>query len=75
MNRKIELNEEKRIAMISAIKDFFHKEREEELGDLASALVLNFFMEKLAPEVYNQGVYDSCTYMHKKVDDLIEIQM
>jgi uncharacterized protein (DUF2164 family) len=71
---KIELNKEKRDFMISEIKDFFLKERDEELGDLASALVLDFFMNKLAPEAYNQGVYDSCQYMRKKVEDLLEIQ-
>jgi len=74
VNDKIELNEEKRIAMISAIKDFFQKERDEVIGDLASALILDLFMEKLAPEVYNQGIYDSCQYMRKKVEDLLEIQ-
>ena len=74
MKNKIELNEEKRIAMISEIKTFFQKERDELIGDLASILVLDFFMEKLATEVYNQGVYDSCQYMKKKVDDLLEIQ-
>jgi uncharacterized protein (DUF2164 family) len=71
---KIELNEEKRASMISEIKDFFRKERDEDLGDLASALILDFFMEKLAPVAYNQGVYDSCQYMRKKVEDLLEIQ-
>jgi uncharacterized protein (DUF2164 family) len=74
MGTKIELSKEKRAAMISEIKEFFCKEREEDLGELASALILDFFMEKLATEVYNQGIYDSCQYMKKKVDDLLEIQ-
>ena len=60
--------------MIAAIKEYFLNEREENLGDLAAALILDFFIEKLAPEIYNQGVQDSYIYMTEKVQDLFEIQ-
>ena len=60
--------------MIAAIKEYFLNEREEDLGDLAAALILDFFIEKLAPEIYNQGVQDSYIYMTEKVQDLFEIQ-
>ncbi|MCG9966670.1 DUF2164 domain-containing protein [Pelotomaculum terephthalicicum JT] len=49
--------------MISAIQTYFLNEREDKLGDLAASLILDFFIEKLAPEFYNQGVYDSYIYM------------
>lgn len=42
---------------------YFLNERDDDLGDLAASLILDFFMEKLAPEFYNQGVYDSYKYM------------
>lgn len=71
---KIELNKEKQQVMIHDIKIFFENERNEDIGDLAASIVLDFFMEKLAPEIYNQGVQDSCQYMMKKVEDLLEIQ-
>lgn len=74
MNKKIELSKEKQEHMISLIKDYFRKERDEELGDLAAMLILDFFIEKLAPEFYNQGVYDSYKYFSEKVEDLLEIQ-
>lgn len=45
MNKKIELSKEKQEHMISMIKDYFRKERDEELGDLAAMLILDFFME------------------------------
>ncbi|PJI07161.1 MULTISPECIES: DUF2164 domain-containing protein [Clostridium] len=71
---KIDLNKDKRKDMIELIKDYFLNERDEELGDLASSLILDFIIEKLAPEFYNQGVYDSYKYMNEKIDDLLEIQ-
>ena len=73
-SNKIKISKEKRDDMISAIKTYFSKERDEELGDLASNLILDFFIEKLAPEFYNQGVYDSHIYMIDRVEDLLAIQ-
>ena len=74
MNYKINLTKEKRIEMISLIKNYFQNEREEELGDLASGMILDFFIEEFAIEFYNQGVWDSHVYMNDRVDDLLGIQ-
>ncbi|OPX91471.1 MAG: hypothetical protein A4E54_00297 [Pelotomaculum sp. PtaB.Bin117] len=74
MNNKIKINEEKRQEMISAIQTYFLNEREDKLGDLAASLILDFFIEKLAPEFYNQGVYDSYIYMSDRIEDLLGIQ-
>lgn len=73
MNNKIELSKEKRQDMISAIKTYFLKEREEELGDLASSFLLDFITDKLGIEYYNQGVYDSYNFMNDKAEDLLDI--
>ena len=50
--------------MIAEIKQYFAKERNEEMGDLASEMVLDFIVGKLAPEFYNQGVDNA--YRHMK---------
>lgn len=71
---KIKLAEEKRKEMTVAIKDYFLKERDEELSDLAAMMILEFIVEKLGPEFYNQGVYDSYKYMGNSVEDLLSIQ-
>ena len=71
---KIKLNNEKRQAMISLIKTFFKNERDENLGDLAAGIILDFFIDKLAPEFYNQGVYDSYQYISDRIEDLLGIQ-
>ena len=69
----IELTKERRATILSGIKNFFETEREETIGDLASGLLLNFIIEKLAPEFYNQGVYDSYKYMTESAEDLLSI--
>ena len=73
-NNKIKLTKEKREYMISAIKSYFLNERDEELGDLASSMLLDFFVDELSMEFYNQGVYDSYVYMNDRCEDLLSIQ-
>ena len=77
MNKKdrIRLTKEKKEDMLSEIKYFSLKERDEELGDLAANMILDFIIEKLAPEFYNQGVYDSQKYMNDRVEELLSIQI
>ena len=60
--------------MVSEIKNYFSKEREEEIGDLAAGLILDFILEKLAPEFYNQGIDDAHTYMQDAAEDLLSIR-
>ena len=73
-HHKITVSKEKRDDMVSAIKNYFSKERDEDLGDLAAGLILTFIIEELAPEFYNQGVYDSYKYMKDMMEDLLSIQ-
>lgn len=74
MSGKIEVNKETKNDMLLAIKNYFQKERDEDLGDLAALLIFDFFMEKLAPYAYNQGVYDSYKYISERTEDLLGIQ-
>lgn len=74
MKREIELSKEKKAKMIEEIKTYFSKERGEDLGDLAAMLILDFVIDKLGPEIYNQGVYDAHLYMSGAAEDLLGIQ-
>jgi len=70
----IKLKKEIREKIIDDIQTYFLKERDEDLGDLAAGLILDFFVEKIGPEIYNQGVYDSYRFMGEKIEDLLGIQ-
>lgn len=73
-NNKLKLSKEKREHMNLKIKSYFQKERDEQLGDLASDLILDFIIEELAPEFYNQGVYDAYQYMNDRLEDVLGMQ-
>lgn len=70
----IKISKEKRAEMVSAIKAYHLREREEEIGDLAASLLLDFIIAELAPEFYNHGVADSYAFMEKQLEDLMAIQ-
>lgn len=70
----IKLSKEKKEKMIYEIKKYFLEERDEDLGDLASDIVLDFFMEKLAPEIYNQGIQDAYGFMKDRMEDVLELE-
>jgi uncharacterized protein (DUF2164 family) len=65
----ITITKEQQDGMILAIKHYFLKEREEEIGDVRAGLMLDFILEELAPEFYNQGFSDSYTYMKDMTED------
>ena len=71
---QIRLTKERRDEMLDEIKNYFSKEREEEIGYLAAGLILDFILLKLAPEFYNQGVVDAHHYMRDAAEDLLSIQ-
>lgn len=73
-NNLIKLNKEKKEYMISEIKTYFLKERDEEIGDLASSLILDFVIEKLAPEFFNQGLAEAHKYMSERLEDVFSLQ-
>lgn len=70
---RIVLSKEKKDELIKCIKNYFLNERNEDLGDLASGMILKFVTEELAPEFYNQGVYDAYKYINERSDDVLTI--
>jgi len=70
----IKINKEKREQMINEIKAYFSKERDEDLGDLGATLVLDFIIEKLAPEFYNQEVFYAYQYINDRMEDVLGLQ-
>lgn len=67
---KIKLSQLNKEDMKKKIRNYFSKEREVDLGDLASELILDFFMKELGPNIYNQGVEDAYIYMQSSIEDL-----
>jgi uncharacterized protein (DUF2164 family) len=72
---RIVLTKEKRDDMVKAIRTYFLTERGEEIGNLASGMILDFMVEELGPEFYNQGVMDAHKYLSERIDDVQSLLM
>jgi uncharacterized protein (DUF2164 family) len=67
---RIRLSPERRITLLSAIKQYFSAEFGESLSDFRAEGLLDFFVRELGPPVYNQGVRDASSFMQEKLADI-----
>jgi uncharacterized protein (DUF2164 family) len=67
---KIEISKEEKKQAIKDIMAYFLESRNEEIGELAGELVLDFITEKTGPYFYNKAIIDVQKFMNEKVDDL-----
>lgn len=75
MKRKFKLEKDEKQILIDEIKRYYLKERNEEIGDLAADLILDFITQKIAPVFYNRGVRDSIAVMNEKVEELYGLEI
>lgn len=66
----VALPEEKKKALVAAIKQYFLQERGEEIGDLAAGFFLDFVLEEIGPSIYNQAIKDAQASLQRTVADL-----
>lgn len=72
--KPLKFDDQTKKRMIEDIQAFFREERDEDIGDLAAILVLDFFTENMAIEAYNQGVRDTLRYMSERVEDAYSLE-
>lgn len=75
MRTRFKLSKVQKEQMVLLIKEYFLKERDEEIGDLAAILFLDYLIEKLAPFIYNLGIQDCMALMKEKLDDLYGLEI
>lgn len=71
----MELPKEIREKMIKKIRNFFLNERDEEIGELAAILLLDFIIENLAREFYNKGIKDCIAQLSVNLEDLKGLEL
>lgn len=74
MKSRIKLDKEDKEYIVSQIIEYFEKEKNEEIGNLAATLYLDFITENIGPYFYNQGVKDSIAFMSDKIDDMYSLE-
>ncbi len=66
----IKLADARRQRLIEGLEGFYRREFDEEMSTLRAGLLLDFFLDALGPQVYNQAVQDARGFMQRKLDDL-----
>ncbi len=66
----IELEKDPRADAIQSIQSYFEQKRDEPLGNLEAGFLLDFFLEQIAPLVYNRAVRDTQALMQDKLMDI-----
>ena len=66
----ISLPDEARKRAIKSIKRYSEEKLESEMGDLRAILLLDFFLEELAPTVYNQAIMDAQAFLQGRIAHL-----
>jgi len=66
----VRIDDARREELVARLRGFFMEEFDEELSPFRGAQILDFFLETLGPQVYNQAVQDARGFMQQKLDDL-----
>lgn len=67
---RLDLNEDRRDQLISDLRGFWLTEFDEELSAFRAEQVLDFAVQALGAQVYNQAVQDARAWMSRKLEDL-----
>jgi uncharacterized protein (DUF2164 family) len=66
----IEISKQARADAIASLQRYFTENFPEPIGDLPAGLLLNYFLEEVAPVVYNQAIRDAQARMQQRAADL-----
>jgi uncharacterized protein (DUF2164 family) len=66
----IELSKQVRDEAIASIQQYFERNMPEPIGELATGLLLNYFVEEIGPAIYNQAIGDAQVRLQQRVMDL-----
>jgi uncharacterized protein (DUF2164 family) len=56
--------------VLASLRRYFAEQRDEELGDLQSQLLLEFILKEIGPSIYNAAIGDAQVYLAERVADL-----
>jgi uncharacterized protein (DUF2164 family) len=65
-----EIDSVRRESLVTGLRGFYQQEFDEDLSAFRADLVLDYFLNALGPQIYNQAVQDARGFMLRKLDDL-----
>jgi uncharacterized protein (DUF2164 family) len=66
----LNISDERKAQLVAQLIGFYQTEFDEKISPFRAEQLLEFFLEKLGPAVYNQAVQDARAYVQARLDDL-----
>ena len=67
---EINLSNDRRKIIIEELQSYFRIEHDETIGELKAEMLVEFFIKKLGPKIYNQAIDDANSFIQDKLIDL-----
>ena len=67
---RIRLSGERRDVLVEELREHFAREFDEPLSRFRAEGLVEFFVTRLGPPVYNQAIQDARGYVQERLDDL-----
>lgn len=67
---EITLSDTRKKELIQEVQAYFRQEQDESIGDLKAEMLVEFFIARLGPKIYNQAIADANTFIQEKLIDL-----
>ena len=64
------ITDEERVGAVDKIIRFFIEERDEEIGRIAAAELLDMFLEMLGPKIFNTGLIEGKEWLKIRLTDM-----
>ncbi|NLJ74428.1 MAG: DUF2164 domain-containing protein [Firmicutes bacterium] len=75
MDPRLKLSKEEKDLIVKELQDYFLNERDQEIGELAAVLLLDFVCERLGPIYFNRGLQAAMIYISERLDDLHSLEI
>ena len=72
--KPVEMSPEVQQDLIRELKEYFRREREEDLSVFQAENLLSFILQTIGPALYNQGIADAHQFMEEKLEDLLGLE-
>ncbi len=66
----VEIPLAERKAMFRDIALFFEEQFDQEVSEFRAEMILDFFLEKLSPIVYNSAILDARSFLAERLEDM-----
>ncbi len=67
---EIQLSKDRIKIITEEVQSYFRNEHDEVIGELKAEMLIEFFIKRLGPKIYNQAIDDANAFIHDKLIDL-----